>query len=304
MPRKKQTRVKLSNLQAKLASDIVLFVKREGLKKEAHLVEENLAKEFGVSRSPVRFALFYLSKLGLVDFRPNYGFYLADDADALNTEALQLPETEEQRLYELITRDRVKGTLNDNETEAEMMRRYRVNRGLLTRVLLRLSQEGIAQRGHGYGWIFTPTFNSETAHDESYRFRLIFEPGAVLESTFKIDEKRMAAAREAHMEVVRTSGKRITEAQMFEINAEFHEMLAAFSGNRFLLQAAEQQNRLRRLVEHRSLSADRAVESCREHLAIMDALAKGDREWAAALLRRHLEVARQLSWPSELTSGK
>lgn len=304
MPRKKQGRLKLSSLQAKLAAEIIEFARRNELSKGTHLVEENLATEFGVSRSPVRFALFYLSKIGLVDFRPNYGFYLADDAAALDTETLQLPETEEQRLYDLITRDRVKGNLSDSETEAEMMRRYRVNRGLLTRVLLRLSQEGIAQRGDGYGWIFTPTFNSETAHDESYRFRIILEPSGLLEATFKIDEKRMANARQAHEEVLRTGGKRITEAEMFEINAEFHEMLAAFSGNRFLLQAAEQQNRLRRLVEHRSLSAERAVESCREHLAIMDALDAGDREWAASLLRRHLELARQLRWPSELTSGK
>lgn len=304
MPRQKQTRTRLSNLQAKLVGQIVEYARRNELEQGAHLVEENLAAEFGVSRSPVRFALFYLEKRGIVESRSNYGFFLADHARNLDVSALQIPKGAEQKLYETITRDRLRGVLQDIATEADLMRRYRVNRGLLSRVLLRLSQEGIAQRGDGYGWLFQPTFNSEAAHDESYRFREVLEPAALLQPTFKVDEKHMERVRKLHEQVVKNGGRKITTVEMVKLNAEFHEMIAAFAGNRFFLQAAEQQSRLRQLMEHRELSPARAVESCKEHLKIMDAIDSGDREWAASLMRRHLEIARKLRWPTDLDADQ
>jgi DNA-binding GntR family transcriptional regulator len=42
--------------------------------------------------------------------------------------------------------------------------------------------------------------------------------------------------------------------------------------------------------------------NCREHLAILDRLAEGDRELAALLLRRHIESAMQVR-PPETTGA-
>lgn len=53
--------------------------------------------------------------------------------------------------------------------------------------------------------------------------------------------------------------------RFFAINAGFHAMLAACSGNRFLLQAMEAQNALRRLTEYADygeLEADALLKSC------------------------------------------
>jgi len=81
----------------------------------------------------------------------------------------------------------------------------------------------------------------------------------------------------------------------FESNAQFHELLAAASGNAYILQAVQQQNRLRRLTEFHSVNnVERVKVSCREHLAILDALEQGDNEWASTLLHRHLEVASKM----------
>lgn len=304
MPRRKQAWTKLSRLQAKLAAGILEYAKRKELAKGTHLAEEALAQEFGVSRSPVRSALFHLEQRGLIGFRANHGFSLAADAKLLDASLLQVPQDEEQKLYDAVTRDQLKGMLREITTEAELMRRYRVNRGRLSRVLQRLSREGIVQRGHGYGWHFQPTFNSEAAHDESYRFRCVFEPAGLLQPSFAIDKQRMTRMRKIHEQIVKDGGRKLGDVEIFEVNAEFHEMLAAFSGNRFILQAAEQQNRLRRMIEHRNMTPARAVQSCTEHLAIMDALDSGDRQWAASLLRRHLEQAKQLTWPSHLVTAK
>ena len=39
---------------------------------------------------------------------------------------------------------------------------------------------------------------------------------------------------------------------------------------------------------------ERMVQSCREHLAILDALEAGDRKRAADLMRKHIEVSRDV----------
>jgi DNA-binding GntR family transcriptional regulator len=54
-----------------------------------------------------------------------------------------------------------------------------------------------------------------------------------------------------------------------------------------------QQNQLRRLEEFASFVSRPVdpIDSCREHVAIIDALLAGDLEWASSLLRRHLAVA-------------
>jgi DNA-binding GntR family transcriptional regulator len=73
-------------------------------------------------------------------------------------------------------------------------------------------------------------------------------------------------------------------------------MLARFSGNRYILQAVQQQNQLRRLEEHAAFYRDaRFANSGSEHLQIIEALEAGDQEWASQLMRRHLKTSLQVS---------
>ena len=82
---------------------------------------------------------------------------------------------------------------------------------------------------------------------------------------------------------------------LYEMNAAFHEGLAAASGNRYLLVAVQQQNRLRRFGNYDwTFGHERVIVNCREHLAILDQLEASQNEAAAALLRRHLEGAARL----------
>ena len=82
---------------------------------------------------------------------------------------------------------------------------------------------------------------------------------------------------------------------LYEMNATFHEGLAAASRNRYLLVAVQQQNRLRRFANYDwTFGHERVVVNCREHLAILDQLEAGQHEAAAALMRRHLQGAAKL----------
>ena len=77
-------------------------------------------------------------------------------------------------------------------------------------------------------------------------------------------------------------------------SVSFTVMIAEFSGNRYFQQAIRHQNNLRRMREYAEftgMASERIVQSCREHLAIIEALGSGDLAWAEALLRRHLTQA-------------
>jgi DNA-binding GntR family transcriptional regulator len=93
--------------------------------------------------------------------------------------------------------------------------------------------------------------------------------------------------RSAHPDITSVSS-----TQLFETDAAFHKMCAEFSDNAFFVQAIQHQNRLRRLLEFGSYANSRRVQDwCREHVAIIEALAMRDFNHASAKMRLHLEHA-------------
>lgn len=280
-----------SKLQADLAGQIVDHIRRHRLPVGHHFTELGLVEEFKVSRTPVRAALRHLADLGILETQPRRGFFLKLPSDAIEWTGGGGRADELEDLYLAIAADRMKGNVDGEVSEADLMRRYGVPRGTLIRALNRMAQDGIVERKMGHGWQFMPTLNSDAAHDESYRFRLLVEPAGLLEPTFTLDRAWARQVREAHEKVM--SGEITpTAMEFFDINAEFHDFVAACSGNRFIHQSVQNQNRLRRLLSYNwSYGQDRVVDSCREHLEILHALERGDQEWAAALMRRHLTVS-------------
>jgi hypothetical protein len=98
-----------------------------------------------------------------------------------------------------------------------------------------------------------------------------------------------------------------------DIDAQFHDLIAKSSGNRFLTAAIERQSRLRRLVEYFAPSdRSRLQASCAEHLEILDLLVQGRRTMAAERMKFHLEQSSRIKpvfsfqtagLPYELSTG-
>lgn len=286
---------KLTNLQSKLVADLTAYFQRENLDVGHHLTEEALAKEFGVSRSPVSAALRFLSQHGIVTAKANHGFRLAVQGSDVAIDKLPIPEIEDRALYDKIIVDRLEGNLPDDPTEAELMRRYNVTRGLLTSALVALLRDGTIERSAGYGWRFAPTLESNDARRQSYEFRILIEPPAMLLPGFEVDAKVLGDLRARHERFLDATNTKINRLEFIETNTRFHETIAAWSGNAFVLQALRKQNRLRRLVEIRGAhGVQRIIDSCNEHIAIIGALAEGDIDWASKLMYRHLDIARDL----------
>jgi len=70
----------------------------------------------------------------------------------------------------------------------------------------------------------------------------------------------------------------------------FHETIIGASHNPFFLATIQRINRVRRLLSYRSmLDRTRYPQHCREHLKILDLIARRKNDEAATALRRHLE---------------
>jgi DNA-binding GntR family transcriptional regulator len=264
-----------------------------GYENGRHMTESDLAGRLGISRTPVRAALRFLHERELLAHVPNRGYTLVADREALGQARREMPEDEEKTLYYRVLRDRLAGKLPTRVNELELAQTYGVPRPLLRNVMTTLLQDGVLRGRHYQRWEFTETLDSVESERESYRFRLTVECAALREPGFKVEHERLLACREQQRTLL-THASRHSWMEFFEANAQFHELLASASGNRFILDAVKQQNRLRRisdLSDYPLVNIDLLRKSCREHLQILDAVEENKLEVAAKHMHAHLSRA-------------
>lgn len=276
-------------LQVDLARRIANEILTEAYKTGTHLSEELLAKQYQVSRTPVRGALKLLASQSLLSYRPNVGYFVCPAPNNAASLELESEGLTSDALYRKIIGDRADRALPESFTDQDLLQRYGVPRSVLAKTLVRLSAEALIEKRKGHGWQFPISLEDSEARAESYRFRAAVESAGFLEPTFQVDPVALDRMRVAHEQLIAAGDALIPAEEFFTVNTSFHETLARFSGNRFVLQTVQQQNLLRRLEKHKSYyRLARFAESLREHMEIIKALEKDDREWAAAIMRHHL----------------
>ncbi|WP_407159720.1 GntR family transcriptional regulator [Bradyrhizobium sp. STM 3557] len=290
-----RTKQSPSRLQRQLSAHILELINSERLTPGTRLAEVALAERLQVSRTPVRAALQLLARRKLVRQGAQRGYFVKSGAMSPRKAAAKPEPVDSDRLFLAIARDRRAGRLPEEVSERDLMQRYGASRPLVQRVLTRLAEVAAVQRKPGHGWRFQPSISDPQARAESYRFRLLIEPAALMEPGFTLDPAWVAEMRRQHHEMLAMPWSETASIALYEMNAAFHEGLAAASGNRYFLVAVQQQNRLRRFANYDwTFGHERVVVNCREHLAILDHLEAGARVDAAVLMRRHLERASQL----------
>jgi DNA-binding GntR family transcriptional regulator len=275
----------------RVAADIAARIRDRELPPGTRLVERDLAEQLRVSRSPVRAALRLLADDGVVAVGEAGGYVVGrvPDAPATAPRPVGTAAGEDEGRYLRIAGDRLDGVLPDRVTEAALLRRYDLTPAQLARLLHRISAEGWIDRLPGYGWAFSPMLDSLAAYEDSYRFRLVIEPAAILEPTFELDRPALERVRRQQQELLDGGIWTIGNAELFDLNRSFHEAVIGCARNAFFADALTRVDALRRLIEYRrSLRRERAVVRCGEHVALADLLLAGDREAAAAAMHDHL----------------
>ncbi|MCO5731573.1 GntR family transcriptional regulator [Rhizobium sp. SSA_523] len=250
-----------------------------------------LAREFGISRTPIRQVLQFLVEKGLLAQTDTRGFVLVRiPADDDRLEEL-VPPSSVETLYRQIMHARANGLIGSEASETELLDHFGTSRGVVRRTLMRLSAEGLAERRDGHGWRFAECLDNRQAVNESYAFRAIIECGAVMEDTFRFDMGVLLALESEQTALLNAPLASIEGSAWFEANARFHETVVSWANNRFLDQAIRRQNSLRRMTEYAEfaeLNEAGVRKAARDHLAILEAIKSDDRKLASAILFRHL----------------
>lgn len=286
----------VSPLQRDLARGILDLLRGRGAVTGDRLSRVALAEALGVSRTPVNGAVALLEEMGILAIEGRSVRVVDLDRDTSGL-ASAGDETSIARLLVGISRARRDGSLPDEVSERHLAQHFSAGRTTVAHALRQLAEAGVVTRNRGHGWRFTQGFASAEDRAASYRFRMLLEPAALLEPNFALPPGFEARMRAEHARFLDRPWTADDAVAFFETNAAFHAGLAEASGNRFFAPVIAQQNRLRLLSNYAwQRGAERVEVSVREHLAILDALAAGDRAGAAELMRRHLAGAAALTF--------
>ncbi|MFY2641878.1 FCD domain-containing protein [Achromobacter insuavis] len=279
--------------QTHTASKILELVRQDRLTGGAHLSAQKLADRLRLSRSPVNDALGLLEAHGIVARKPNRGYFLQLDHDALARTSAELapPAAEDivTQSYFRLADELLRGALPMQCSEALLRARYGLTQAQTQALLARVAQEGWAQRRPGYGWEFSSMMTTPDSLLQSYRLRLALEPAALLEPTYRIDKAVLARCRAAERHLLDGGIDSDSADQLHERGVRFHESLVEASGNPFFIDTIKRVNRVRRLLSYRSMQdRSRYRQHCEQHLEILDLLERERNEAAAEALARHL----------------
>lgn len=274
-------------MQRQVAHGVLDYLSESAVAPGTRISEQALARKLGVSRTPVRAVLAHLVEAGVLESRPRRGFYLARRPTPDTTTALEAGQPA-GGIYEAMLLDVLLGKLDGTFSQNALMRRFGTARGELLAALRRMTREGLAEPAPGLGWNFVH-FGSDTI-EQGYRLRILLEPAVLLEPDYLPEEEVLRTLRSDHAATLADLSARTAWSELFNLDARFHTALVAGSGNPLAVEVVQKQNRLRRLCEYLGYERlDRVRESLSEHMAILDSLLQGDREWAAAQLKRHLK---------------
>lgn len=205
-------------LVLRLANRMVEEMRADGLTTGDRVTERRLADRFRVSRSPVRSALALLAQAGVL-VPGERGCRIVDLGAAEALPVLREPPNEDEAAYRRIADDRVSGRLPERITENELLRRYGLTRARLTRLLRRMGQEGWIERLPGHGWTFLPVLTSLEGYEDSYRFRKVIEPAALLEPRWTLDRPALVARRAEQLWLIDGGVLEVPDARLFEMNS-------------------------------------------------------------------------------------
>lgn len=279
----------VSPRHAKLAQKIIEAAASGDWPSGRHVTEEGLVRLLGVSRSPARAALRVLAEHGIVDIRPGRGALLTRPGREMTDIVLDGRMAVEESLRMDMLRDRLAGGLAAVQSQAELVRRYDVGLPTLQRVLERMQQEGLVER-NGWHWSFPHTLQTRISQAASYEIRLMLEPRSLLLPSFRADLAALETMLVDHAALL--DGAIRSPERIFELDARFHETLAEWGRNPFIVNVIRQQNALRTALEMDSYSDHTRVEAWgKEHVSVLHAVSRHTMRQASRMMVMHLESA-------------
>jgi DNA-binding GntR family transcriptional regulator len=284
--------MRVSTLSERIANEINKRILDGELAPQAHLRAEQLSEAFGVSRSPIRQALQLLESRGVLEQKVNRGFFVREGVASQFSHAGMPDQLDAPDVHYRLADDWLNDRIPQEVTEQFLRDRYKLTKAQVIEILSRAANEGWAERKEGRGWRFLVVAKATETLEQIYRFRAIVEPAGLLEPTFSLDRASLAEQRRVQEAMFQGEIERMSPDRLLMTGTNFHEALARMSNNSFVYQAVVRANRMRRLLNYRTLvDRDRFYDQARDHLRMVDLLERGENLECSFVLKRHLSGA-------------
>ncbi|EAS51757.1 putative transcriptional regulator, GntR family [Aurantimonas manganoxydans SI85-9A1] len=197
------------------------------------------------------------------------------------------------RVYEDVRADIIRGQHPPGTrlTEEMLGDRYQVSRTPVRAALHKLAADGFVDMVPRIGALVKTRSQAEIA--EIYTVRALLEGTAAGLAASRRSEADLAALRRIADEMERIVADRRQIEPLSRLNQEFHQVIAAASGNKTLEEAALRLMGIGLLVHtYGSFRSPDIARSLAEHRVLIDALSAQDGEWATAVMRSHMLATR------------
>jgi DNA-binding GntR family transcriptional regulator len=264
------------------------------------LLEAQVAKAFGISRSPARRALADLLAADLVVERAGRGYQVVGAFDPgsdrfATLDQLQLSTTPQwERLYKEVEQELFIHALFESVqiNELALSRHYDVSRTVTRDLLARMHGVGIVAKGPAGRWFAEQITPKRVRH--LFELRRLLEPKALTMAAPHIPDAKLASAR-AHVEAVLRSLP--PDSRDFDkAEVDLHIDLISDCPNPEIVRSLKQAHLLFGPTRHLfdpilGLSLQLIEGALREHLDIITRLQCDDASGAANALDQHLQLA-------------
>ncbi|MAY62357.1 MAG: GntR family transcriptional regulator [Rhizobiales bacterium] len=265
------------------------------------LVESQVAKAFGVSRSPARQALTDLLADGLLRETPGAGYEVIGDgpvaeagqAAKLGKLNIQSPRQWE-RMYEELERDVATAILfyTVQINERKLAESFGVSRTVTRDTLARMDGVGLVHKDKSGHWIARRITPERVEH--LYELRWLLEPQALIQAAPHIPKQELERARQ---NIWNALGRLPIQSHDFdEAETDLHSSLLSYCPNKEILTALDRTQALfvptRYLTEpFLEIPMELIEAALKEHEGIVQALLDGDPPLASRMLVSHLKLA-------------
>ncbi len=277
------------------------YIRQGQLQPGERLLEAQVAKAFGISRSPVRGALGDLQQEGVIEPAQGRGYRVVGEAKpgvegriaTFGPVRISVPRQWERMYAEVEKQISIQVLYGSVKiSDQEMADHFGVSRTVSRDVLSRMHGVGMISQDKAGHWVAERT-TPERIH-QLFELRTILEPVALIKAAPLIPPHELVLARN---NIDAALAQDPIESGAFDrTEADLHKGLLSYCPNQELLAALKQAHAVfapTRYLDDPFLGIpmNLIAAALEEHAGIVDALISGDVEGAAEMLRQHIQVA-------------
>jgi DNA-binding GntR family transcriptional regulator len=170
--------------------------------------------------------------------------------------------------------------------EAELAAVFGVSRTKVRTALARLAQDGLVELRRNQGASVLQPTEEQTRH--VFALRAMVEPAVVADLAHAPRRATLAELRR-HIRLEHAARRQGQDTELIRLTGVFHLLLAKQAGNPLTLRLLRELEVMTCLAILRFAPFASAACPCNEHAMLVEAIARGEPEQAAAVMRTHLD---------------